>query len=102
MKIEKSNIMFSCNTPLLVKRNIIDLLGLNEMGDKTVYLGNLLIFGKNKSKDFSCLKDRLQAQLEGWRSQLLSKAGKATLIRTVAQAIHKFTMTTFSGSQRRV
>lgn len=80
---------------MLVKRIIREILGLKEMGDKAVYLGNRLIFGRNKSKEFSILKDRLQARLERWQSQLLSKAGKATLIKAVAQALPIYTMATF-------
>lgn len=82
-----------------VKRNIREVLGLKEMGKKAVYLENMLIFGRNKSKEFSLLKDRLQAQLEGWRSQLLSKTGKATLIKAVAQALLVYTMATFLVSK---
>ena len=65
------------------------------MSSGSLYLGNQLIFGKNRSKDFGRLKDRVQAKLEGWRNHLLSRAGKATLIKSVVQAIPQYTMSTF-------
>lgn len=65
------------------------------MKKDTVYLGNLLIFGRRKAKEFGRLKDMLQGRLEGWQSQLLSRAGRATLIKAVAQAIPVYTMSTF-------
>lgn len=43
------------------------------------------------------MKERLQGRLEGWQSHLLSQAGKATLIRLVAQAIPCYTLSTFKA-----
>lgn len=64
---DKSSILFSKNTKLAVKRSIKDIIGIKEMKDGSEYLGNSLIFRRNKAGNF------------GWWSQLLSKA-KATLI----------------------
>lgn len=69
--------------------------GLREMNEGSIYLRNTLVFGKQKSKEFMRLKDRARMRLEGWKSQLLSKAGKATLIRSVIQAILVYTMSNF-------
>lgn len=60
-----------------------------------IYLGNSLVFRKNKLKEFSKLKDRMQKGFQGWSQQLLSKAGKATLIKLVVQAIQTYTMDNF-------
>lgn len=92
---EKSSVMISCNTAAPIKRFTKDTLGLKNLGDYVVYIGNKLVIGKNKSKEFNRLKERLQVRLEGWRSQLLSRARKATLIKAVAQAMPVYTMATF-------
>lgn len=51
--------------------------------------------GRNKSKEFHILKNKIQGKLEGWRSRLLSQDGKATLIKSVALAMPTYTMLTF-------
>lgn len=82
--IEKSSILFSENTDRIVRKYINAMMGLKEMKNDTIYLGNSFIFGKKKANEFGRLKDRLQARLEGWQSQLLSRARRATLIKAVA------------------
>lgn len=72
-------------------------LGLREMKEGSVYLGNTLVFGKQKLKDFMLLKDMVHMRLEGLQSQLLSKV---TFIRSVIQAISVYTMSTFKVLKR--
>lgn len=78
---EKSRIFFSANTPRIMERVIKDFLGFIELGAGSIYLGNSLIFVKSGMKEFGKLRDRIQGRMEGWQSQLLSKACKSTLIR---------------------
>ncbi|KAH7542692.1 hypothetical protein FEM48_Zijuj02G0101100 [Ziziphus jujuba var. spinosa] len=78
-----------------MKRKVKELLNLKELKDGALYLGNALVMGRNRSKEFMMVKERLQNRLVGWQSQLLSRAGKAILIRTVTQAIPIYTMSTF-------
>lgn len=65
------------------------------MGKSSIYLGNSLVMGMNANKEFSLLKKRVGRRLEVWNRQLLSKAGKATLLKYVVQAIPTYTMSTF-------
>ena len=65
---EKSYILFSKNTKMIDRRAVKDVMGFKEMGDKSMYLGNNLVFGQKKSKEFGALKDRIQRRLEGWQS----------------------------------
>ncbi|KAH7538465.1 hypothetical protein FEM48_Zijuj03G0202200 [Ziziphus jujuba var. spinosa] len=65
------------------------------MGSNLVYLGSSLIIGWNKSKEFFKLKDWVRGTLEGWNKQLLSKAGKVTLLKFVIQAMPAYSMATF-------
>jgi len=39
--------------------------------------------------------DRLESKLSGWKSEKLSWVGRATLIKSVAQAISTYSMSTF-------
>ncbi|KAF3433898.1 hypothetical protein FNV43_RR25001 [Rhamnella rubrinervis] len=62
------------------------------MKRETMYLGNKLIMGRSKIGDYNRIKDKLQLRLDGWQSKLLSKAGKITLIKSVAQSIPVYSM----------
>lgn len=92
---EKSSVLFSGKLNPSLKHSSKAELGFKEMKVGTIYLGNTFIFGKSKIKDFNQLKDRVQTRLEGWQSQTLSKAGKLTLMKYVAQAIPVYSMSTF-------
>ena len=59
------------------------------------YLGAPLFLTKAPPKDFKFLQERLEAKLKGWRSKTLSWAGRSTLIKTVAQALPTYTMSSF-------
>lgn len=65
------------------------------MKQGTICLGNSLLLGKKRIKEFERIKERVQHCLEGWQSQLLSKAIKITLIKAVTQAIPTYNMSTF-------
>lgn len=67
----------------------------NAMDQSSIYLGILLIPGRKKTKGFGRMKDKLLQRLEGWRSQLLSRAGKTTIIKSVMQSIPLHTLFTF-------
>lgn len=91
----KSNILFSPTMTRDAKRYFKDQWGLKSLKADLVYLGSLLLVGKWRSKAFSKLKNRIQGRLEGLQSKVLSKAAKATLIRSVALSIPVYTMSTF-------
>ena len=48
------------------------------------YLGLPTLVGRAKYHTFSYLKDRIWKKLQGWKSLMLSKAGKEILIKDVA------------------
>lgn len=95
--LQKSNILFpkNCNRTKK-KKEILEATVFKEMGNNAVYLGNYLVFSRNRLKEFKFLKERVHQRLEGWNQQLLSKAKKATLIKTMIQAIPIYSMSTFN------
>lgn len=95
MNEEKFNILFSKNTAGQVKKQIKQVLEIKEMRPQSIYLGNSLVLGNNKRKEFCKIKKKVLNRVQGWNAQLLSKAGKTTLIKNVAQSIHFYTMSTF-------
>lgn len=66
-----------------------------ELKEDIKYLGSPLFVSRNKNASFKELKEKVYNRLEGWMSKTLSRAGKTTLIKTVAQAIPTYTMTMF-------
>ena len=66
--------------------------GLNILSNNTTYLGVPLFLSRSKNKDFRYIKERLDSKLSGWKSKNLSWSGKATLIKSVAQAIPAYAM----------
>lgn len=92
---KKSSILFSKNMSSKGKMELQEILGFKPMRRDSVYLGNNFLLGNNKIEEFQRLKKRVQDRLEGWSGQLLSKAGKVTLIKFVVQAIPNYTISTF-------
>ena len=66
--------------------------GLNTLPQITTYLGVPLFLSKSKSQDFRYVKERLDSKLSRWKSKNLSWSGRATLIRSMAQAIPTYSM----------
>ncbi|KAL5566937.1 hypothetical protein UlMin_030101 [Ulmus minor] len=59
------------------------------------YLGLPCFSGKNKSKLFASIKDRVWNKLCGWKSKLLSAGGREILTKAIIQAIPTYSMNMF-------
>nr|POE55509.1 putative ribonuclease h protein [Quercus suber] len=92
----KSRVFFSKHTPLQSQRSIKHILEMKKLKQDVVYLGAPLFLSKTPSKDFKYLADRLETKLTGWRSKTLSRAGRTTLIKSVAQAIPNYAMSSLN------
>ncbi|XP_073138506.1 uncharacterized mitochondrial protein AtMg00310-like [Henckelia pumila] len=95
INLQKSGIMFSNNVLLEDRLAISSLLGVSNALDTGRYLGLPSLIGRNKKQIFSYLKDRIWVRLQAWRKKPLSKAGCEILIKSVAQSIPTFGMSTF-------
>lgn len=92
--------MFSNNTHRVEKKAVRNTFGFKEMATNSIYLGDSPLLSRNKNKDFSRLKDNITQRIEGWNRNLLSKAGKTTIITSVIQAILTYAMSMFRMPKR--
>ena len=84
---EKSRILFSKNTPDLIKNSICSSLGFMETKKFDKYLGFPLKFSNRGSKNFDFIIQNIQGKLAGWQANLLSLAGRCILIQSSSSAI---------------
>ena len=88
----KSRILFSPNVARRRKRRICNKMGIFETSDLGRYLGFPLLQQGRNSNAFNFVAEKIQAKLAGWKSRLLSRAGRLILIKTVAAPIVDYYM----------
>ncbi|KAL5575717.1 hypothetical protein UlMin_017416 [Ulmus minor] len=89
----KSSIFFSGNTRGAVANQLTGFLGFERISMDSCYLG-LPMFKTSKRNDFNFLVECLDSKLASWKSRLLSKASRLTLIKSVALAMPIYAMHT--------
>uniref|UniRef100_A0A2N9FR65 Reverse transcriptase domain-containing protein n=1 Tax=Fagus sylvatica TaxID=28930 RepID=A0A2N9FR65_FAGSY len=95
VNLAKSGMFASRNVHRVVLNKIAKDWGCKKISLDAKYLGSPLFLTRRKSKDFEFLAERLEAKINSWSSKYLSWAGRATMIRSVAQMIPVYTMSTF-------
>ena len=73
----------------------MDVLELMQEATNGKYWGLPVYMGRSKVNLFTYLKERVWKQIQGWKEKLLSKVGKETLIKAIAQAIPSYAMSYF-------
>jgi exonuclease III len=91
----KSEIIFSKKVDHNIKEEIKNILPMQEVNHFSKYLGQPTYIGRAKSQVFSYILDRVGKKLKGWKEKNLSFAGRATLIKAVAQAIPTYLMSIY-------
>lgn len=91
----KSSINFNKNFSSSTILPICDLLQLKKMPAKPKHLGLPLLIPRSKYHALDDLKERLFTKLSSWKAKLLSQAGHATLIRSVASSLPVYPMSCF-------
>uniref|UniRef100_A0A803P3L4 Reverse transcriptase domain-containing protein n=1 Tax=Cannabis sativa TaxID=3483 RepID=A0A803P3L4_CANSA len=92
--LAKSSILFSKNTLVSTHHDIISMLKVKECTGNEKHLGNPFVFKRSKRQEFHFLKDKVLQRINGWKSKLLSFAGRTTLVKAVASTIPIYTMST--------
>lgn len=92
---DKKAIFFSKNTSEVKKVEILTTLGAQALPQYEKYLGMPAMVGRSRERAFAGLKERIAQKLQGWNEKHLSKVGRETLVKAVAQTILKFTMSCF-------
>ncbi|KAK8629910.1 hypothetical protein V6N13_078727 [Hibiscus sabdariffa] len=92
---DKSSVFFSPNCSDGKRAHLSNILNFGPMEEDSSYLGLPSIWGKNKKKALSFIKDKVRRKLQGWKTKLLNQAGKEVLIKVVVQAIPSYVMQCF-------
>ena len=92
INVEKSGVFPSKGVSQQFLNQIKSCWGINKLPPNSKYLGVPLYLSVSRSRDLSPLKEKLENKLSGWKSKNLSWQGKATLIKSVAQAIPAYSM----------
>lgn len=90
----KFSIFITQNTSQATRRMLSVNMPYKESSSKIKYLGLLTTFGRSRKEDYKEMLEKINKHLEGWKSKMLSQAGRTMLIRTVVGAIPTYQMAT--------
>ncbi|GLT60395.1 hypothetical protein SLA2020_331620 [Shorea laevis] len=92
INLSKSRILFSANTSIDTKRDICSKLNISKSPHLGKYLGFPITAKKVAKSDCLYIVDKVRSKLAGWKANLLSLAGRATLVSAVLSAIPNYYM----------
>jgi hypothetical protein len=95
VNMQKSEILFSKHVQQEVKEAIHKIIPMQRVDHFSKYLGMPTLIGRSKNQTFQFIQDKIWKKLKGWKEKNLSFAGRATLIKAVAQAIPTYIMSSF-------
>jgi hypothetical protein len=95
VNLNKSEMIFSHGVSTETKRDIRQILPIQEKDFFSKYLGLPTVIGRSKNQVFNFIQEKIWNKLKGWKERNLSFAGRGTLIRAVAQAIPTYIMSSF-------
>ncbi|MCH81246.1 hypothetical protein A2U01_0002030, partial [Trifolium medium] len=95
INMDKSEMCFSKNTRLQDRLRFRQWMPIKITERITKYLGIPAYVGRSKQQIFNHLIDKIRAKLKGWKERHLSFAGRAILIKAVAQAMSTYIMSCF-------
>ena len=87
VNLQKSSVVFSSNVRPREREEFAGFLGMEITEKHEKYLGIPTHVGQSRNDTFAYIKDNLAKKLTGWRTKLLSAAGREILIKVIAQAM---------------
>ena len=101
---EKSSLIFSKNTPDQIKVDCATTLSIPVDNTPGTYLGLPTHWGRSKKEALNYVRERVRDKIEGWKALLITQAGRATLVKSVATAglssfDFRYASLSFSGNQ---
>ena len=87
--------MFNPNEVQRVQQQILTELDIIQLASNEKYLGLPVYIGESRKQMFEYIKQKVWGRIQGWQEKLLSKAGKETMMKAVAQAIPTYAMSCF-------
>ena len=88
----KSRVYFSPNVGRDDRESLRDILGFQSTPNLGKYLGIPLKHPGASANDFNFILDRVMQKMSGWKSNLLSLAGRAVLVKHVSSTIPNYVM----------
>lgn len=95
INLNKSGLFFSKGCPDRLRRNMLAVLRVPEIAKTGKYLGIPSDWGASKKDIFAWILARVNSKMESWKENLLSRAGKEILLKSVVQAIPQYAMSIF-------
>ena len=95
INFDKSDLYCFPNMPMFKQEGLARQLQVNLVQNPSKYLGLNFKLRGNRVTDFQFLVDKLQSKLQGWKANLLSQAGRTTLITSVLQTLPLYTFSYF-------
>lgn len=87
VNLSKSGVHFSKAANPETAREIRSVLRIGKIDKDAVYLGMPMFPPRSKFKAYHLTLERIVARMAGWKSKLLSFAGRTTFIKSVVSAI---------------
>lgn len=88
----KSRVFFSPNVIARRKRNLCQRLGIIATNNLGKYLGFPIIHQGRVDSAFNFIMEKVQSKLIGWKTKLLSRAGRIVLVKTTTAPIAEYYM----------
>ncbi|GAU22350.1 hypothetical protein TSUD_106780 [Trifolium subterraneum] len=88
----KSKVFFSSTTRNGKISSIVASTGINRTLSLEKYLGIPMMHGRLKRRDFEFLEEKISKRLDSWQHNLLNKAGRMTLVKSVLNSILNYYM----------
>lgn len=95
INLQKSSIFFGQNCPEEIKNSVKETLQVSVEILQDTYLGMPTEIGRASIGSFLFLPERVWRRVNGWNDRPMSRAGKETMLKAVAQAIPTYVMSCF-------